>query len=301
MKTQLPADEIEGQRLAAFLAEEKRLLRLAYRHLGSVAEAEDVVQEAWLRFAAVAEVRDARHLLSTIVTRLCLDRIKSARARRETYVGPWLPEPATGDAFVEAGDSALDISFAVMRVLERLSPAERAAYFLHDLWGFSFEEVADALHRSPAACRKLASRARAALASEAPRFQPDAKQVDRLAEAFRASVESGDPAMLKALLAEEAELIADGGGKVLAALNIITGADAVSRFLTGVTAKAASVSTIEMRAAVINGAPGLVALIDGGLDQTFTFDLDAEGRVRTIYIVRNPDKLERLRPLHEGS
>jgi RNA polymerase sigma-70 factor, ECF subfamily len=188
-----------------------------------------------------------------------------------------------------------------MRVLERLSPAERAAYLLHDLWGFSFEEVADALQRSPAACRKLASRARTALTGEGKRFQPDRADVEKLAEAFRASVESGDPAMLKSLLAEEAELITDGGGKVLAALNIITGADAVSRFLTGVTAKAASVSTIEMRAAVINGAPGLVALIDGGLDQTFTFDLDAKGRVRTIYIVRNPDKLERLRPLHEGS
>lgn len=300
MTLQLPADETEAQRLASFLAEEKRLLRLAYRHLGSVAEAEDIVQEAWLRFSVVAEVRDARHLLSTIVTRLCLDRIKSARARRESYVGPWLPEPAVGEAFIEASDSALDISFAVMRVLERLSPAERAAYFLHDLWGFSFEEVADTLQRSPAACRKLASRARAALGSEATRFQPDLSQVERLADAFRTSVETGDPVALKALLAEEAELISDGGGKVLAALNIIAGADAVSRFLFGVAGKAVKVATVELQVAVINGAPGLVVLIDGSVDQTLTFDLDANGSVRTIYMVRNPDKLACLRADHKG-
>jgi RNA polymerase sigma-70 factor, ECF subfamily len=283
------------ERLAAFLAQRKRLLRLAYRHLGSVAEAEDIVQEAWLRFGKAEKIEDAPRLLSTIVTRLCLDRAKSAEARKLNYVGAWLPEPVAGEAFEAADDLTLDISFAVMRTLEHLSPAERAAFFLHDLWDLSFDEIGATLSRSPAACRKLASRARAALAgAREQRFHPAPEDLARFVETFRNSVERGDPAPLKALLAHDAELVSDGGGKKQAALNVLHGADAVARFLIGVARKNVDVDEVGGYPAVINDAPGLVVTIAGEIDQIFSFDVDAEGLVRTIYIVRNPDKLAGL-------
>ncbi|MEO9613701.1 MAG: RNA polymerase sigma factor SigJ [Nitratireductor sp.] len=287
-------DQADPERLGAFLQHRPRLLRLAYRHLGAVADAEDVVQEAWLRFDGAGEVRNAAGLLSTIVTRLCLDRMKSTRARRETYVGEWLPEPVSDASFETEDNAALDISFAVMRALERLSPAERAAYFLHDLWDLPFEEIARTLSRSPAACRKLASRARAGLAEARQRFQPSRDDVDRLVAAFRISVEAGDPSRLKSLLAEDAELVSDGGGKALAALKTIHGADAVSRFLVGIGRKAGHPGQITVQHALINGQPGLLVSIDGHVDQTLVFDLDAARRIRSVYVVRNPDKLARL-------
>ena len=283
------------ERLAAFLAQRKRLLRLAYRHLGSVAEAEDIVQEAWLRFGKADSVEDAPRLLSTIVTRLCLDRAKSAEARKLAYVGAWLPEPVAGEAFEAADDQTLDISFAVMRTLENLSPAERAAFFLHDLWDLSFDEIGATLSRSPAACRKLASRARAALAgAREQRFHPRPEDLARFVEVFRGAVERGDPAPLKALLAHDAELVSDGGGKKQAALNVLTGADAVARFLIGVARKNVDVDEVGGYPAVINDAPGLVVTIAGEIDQIFSFDMDGDGLIRTIYIVRNPDKLTGL-------
>ena len=289
-------DQADPERLGAFLEHRPRLLRLAYRHLGAVADAEDVVQEAWLRFDGAGEVRNAAGLLSTIVTRLCLDRMKSTRARRETYVGEWLPEPVSDASFETEDNAALDISFAVMRALERLSPAERAAYFLHDLWDLPFEEIARTLSRSPAACRKLASRARAGLAEARQRFQPSRDDVDRLVAAFRISVEAGDPSQLKSLLAEDVELVSDGGGKALAALKTIHGADAVCRFLVGIGRKAGHPGQITAQHAPINGQPGLLVSINGHVDQTLVFDLDAARRIRSVYVVRNPDKLTRLTP-----
>ena len=286
--------EAGTERLVAFMAAKTRLLRLAYRHLGSVADAEDVVQEAWLRFEGAGEVRDAPRLLSTIVTRLCLDRTKSAAARREIYVGPWLPEPVAGTGQEPSEDAALDISFAVMRALERLSPAERAAFFLHDLWELSYEEIAQTLARSPQTCRKLVSRARGALGEARQRYRPSREEVERLVTVFRASVEDGDPARLKALLAEDAELIGDGGGKVLAALNPILGADAVSRFLVGIAGKLPAGTETSAEPTTINDQPALLIRINGALDHTLAFDVDADRRIRTIYIVRNPDKLARL-------
>lgn len=281
-------------RLKAFLEQKARLSRLAYRYLGTVADAEDVVQEAWLRFAGARDVRDAAPFLSTVVSRLCLDRLKSVRARREHYVGPWLPEPVTGEVYEAPDDQALDISYAVMRTLERLSPAERAAFFLHDLWGLSFDEVAATLSRSPEACRKLASRARAGLSEARQRFRPSREEVERFVSVFRASVAAGDPAPLKALLAGNVELVTDGGGKVPAALNIISGADAVGRFMVGVAAKNPDAAQTSYRFAVINDAPALLVTIAGKIAQTLSFDLDKEGHIRTIYAVRNPDKLTGL-------
>ncbi|MBW8639328.1 RNA polymerase sigma factor SigJ [Hoeflea sp. WL0058] len=281
-------------RLEAFMAHRSRLLRLAYRHLGSVSEAEDIVQEAWLRFDGASQVDDPARLLSTIVTRLCLDRSKSADSRHLDYVGQWLPEPASGAAFETADDRSLDISFAVMRTLERLSAAERAAYFLHDLWDLSFEEISSTLSRSPEACRKLASRARNAIRQSPHRFSPSETDLNRFVSVFRKSVETGDPGPLKALLAEDAELVADGGGKKIAALNVIYGADAVSRFLFGIARKNPDPDSLKVVKTTINDAPSLIVFLSGQVDQTFAFDLDSAGRIAAIYIVRNPDKLAKL-------
>lgn len=294
---------MHDERLAAYLGQRKRLLRLAYRYLGSVSEAEDIVQDAWLRFASAAEPDDAGRYLSRIVTNLCLDRQKSAQKRRETYVGPWLPEPlveAAGAADAQAGDAALDISFAVMRALERLSPLERAALFLHDLYELSFDEIAETLQRSPAACRQMASRARKMLKSGGPRFQARQQDVDRFIAGFAETARTGDPEPLKKLLAADVEFVSDGGGKVRTALNVVTGQDKVARLLLGLYRKLPRRGSIDMRLASINGAPGLLVDVDGHLDQTLSLAIDAMGKIAAIYTVRNPDKLAAVHLPDEG-
>lgn len=284
----------DSPRLEAFLSERRRLLRLAYRYLGSAADAEDIVQEAWLRFEKVDEVADSGKLLAVIVSRLCLDRLKSARVRRETYVGPWLPEPALNSVFDVQDDTSLDISFAVMRVLERLSPAECAAYFLHDLWDIPFEEVSEILARSPAACRQLAARARKSLKAERRRFAPTMEQIRQTSEVFRKAVEAGKPDALIALLADNAELISDGGGKVLAALNILHGANNIGRFLFGISGNYKE-EDIQTEIVTINDQQAYLLVIQGNVDQIFAFDTNTEGKVATIYMIRNPDKLRNLK------
>jgi RNA polymerase sigma-70 factor (ECF subfamily) len=287
----------EAARLEAFLADKARLTRLAYRYLGSVSDAEDMVQESWLRFARVEVVEDPKRLLATIVTRLCLDRLKSAQVQRETYVGPWLPEPVleTDNGF--ADEAALDISYAVMRVLERLSPAERAAFFLHDLWDISFDEIAETLQRSPEACRKLASRARTSLMQERQRFRPTPADLDRFLATFRQAAVTGDVSGLQALFARDAEYISDSGGNVPAALNILKGNETIARFLLGIAAKLGPRINFRADHALINGAPGLILHIDGTPDQTMAFDLDEAGRLLHVYAVRNPDKLRHLQEM----
>lgn len=284
----------EKARLAAFLGERKRLLRLAYRYLGSVSEAEDAVQDAWLRFAAADAPEHSGRYLSRIVTNLCLDRLKSARARRERYVGPWLPEPlvgAAGAVEAEAGDAALDVSFAVMRALERLSPLERAALFLHDLYELSFEEVGETLKRSPAACRQMASRARRSLKDGGARFQPSEADVARFVAGFAETARTGDLGPLKTLLAADVDFVSDGGGKVSAALNVVSGADKVARFLLGLARKRTAGMDVAAVPAAINGGPGLIVHVGGRLDHTMAFSVDGARAISAIYVVRNPDKL----------
>ncbi|MBZ9989599.1 RNA polymerase sigma factor SigJ [Mesorhizobium sp. BH1-1-5] len=283
-----------GERLQAYLGQRKRLIRLAYRYLGSVGEAEDIVQDAWLRFAGADSVEDAPRLLSRIVTNLSLDRLRSAQKRRETYVGPWLPEPfveQAASADVETSDAALDISFSVMRALERLSPLERAALFLHDLYDVPFEEVAETLKRSPAACRQMASRARKMLRQDNQRFPARETDIARYVAGFEQAMVSGDIEPLKRLLAEDVEFIADGGGKVAAALNILVGRDRVAKFLVGAARKNPDPDRTAIRPAMINGGPGLVVSVAGAVVQTFSFALDARGSIAAVYTVRNPDKL----------
>jgi RNA polymerase sigma-70 factor, ECF subfamily len=282
----------------AFETHRHALLGLAYRMLGSRAEADDVVQDAYLRWHASdhGEIDEPRRYLKTIVARLCLDRMKSAQARREIYVGQWLPEPVVDEQFdaESASDLAHDLSVALMLTLERLSPLERAAFLLHDVFDLDFAEVARALDRKEAACRQLASRAREHIKAGRPRFETSPEEGRRLAAAFRQAAEAGDAHALTELLAEDAVLYSDGGGKRPAALNPIRGADKILRFLTGVTRKNPSLGAMQARAATVNGLAGYIAREPDGSINTLAFEHHA-GRIVAIYLVRNPEKLRHVR------
>jgi RNA polymerase sigma-70 factor (ECF subfamily) len=295
---------------ASFEPFRRRLLGLAYRMLGSMADAEDAVQETYLRWHGVdrATVSDARAYLMTTTSRVCLDMLTSARARREEYVGPWLPEPVLDTAAL-APDShtelAEDLSIALLLTLDRLSPLERAAFLLHDVFDFSFSEVARALERSDAACRQLASRARAHVRAARARGattpsrpgEVDAKHAE-LISAFVAATQSGDLNALTQLLASDVRVITDGGGKVAAALNVLEGPDRSARFLIGAARKGWR-DEFRLRFAVINGLPGVI--IDGpeGPVQTSAFEIE-DGVVRALYVVRNSDKLRHLTSSREA-
>lgn len=283
--------------LSAFEAHRKRLTGLAYRFLGSRSEAEDVVQDAFLRWhgADRDKVEDEARYLNRIVARLCLDRAKSARAQREIYVGQWLPEPLVDEAF-DAGSEvelAHDLSVALMMSLERLSPLERASFLLHDVFDLDFAEVARALDRNEAACRQLASRARQRVQEDRPRFPVSAEEGKRLALAFRQASMTGDTAALTSILAEDAVLYTDGGGKRAATLNPIFGADKIQRFFAGIAKKGFLPEGIRSEPVTINGLPGFLIREPDGLNSTMAFEV-AEGRITAIYIVRNPDKLQHL-------
>lgn len=276
-----------------FEAHRARLQRIAYRMLGSRAEAEDVVQNAWLRWmmADRSAVAAPYPFLARIVTRLCLDEMKSARARRETYVGAWLPEP-----LVEAGEAEIDeddLTLALMVALERLSPLERAAFLLHDVFGLPLGEVAEALDREPGAVRQLAVRARRHVQAARPRFPVNRAEGERIAQAFFAASTSGDVATLRTLLAEDVVLQADGGGKVLAFLNPIAGMARLLRLFAGIRRKWGEGWATMVQPAWIDGLPGYVSLERGAVLQTTAFAIEG-GRITAIYITRNPDKLLRV-------
>ena len=234
--------------------------------------------------------------MSTTVTRLCLDMLKSARARRETYVGPWLPEPVLDTKRLAADDAtelAEDISVALMMALERLSPLERAAFLLHDVFDCSHQEVAAALGRTEEACRQLASRAKRHVKAARPRYQPSEDERERVVLAFGDAVLTGDLSNLRATLAQDAVLYTDGGGKALAALRPVRGADPIARFFLGVSKKRPLSSTAEVRPQPVNGSPGFVIVEDGHITQTMAFDV-RDGVTYPIYAVRNPDKVAAL-------
>jgi len=277
-----------------FEKERSYLTGLAYRMLGALSEAQDVVQDAYLRWHRVAqdEIENPRAYLAKVVTRLCVDRLKSARARRETYVGPWLPEPLleSDDLLVRPEESLAEtLSVAFLLALERLSPLERAAFLLHDVFDMGFGEVATILERTETNCRQLASRARSHVKEAKPRFSVDAARGAQLADAFLAAVVRGDLAGLTALLAEDAVLQSDGGGKVLASLQPIAGGDKIARFFVALVEKAGGLN-LAARPARINGLPGFVIFSGDQLIQTLAFETDAT-KIRAIYVVRNPDKL----------
>ncbi|MEQ3648490.1 sigma-70 family RNA polymerase sigma factor [Hyphomonas sp.] len=283
---------LSDQRTVEFELDRKRLLRLSYRMLGSITEAEDVVQDAWLRWVRVEEeIRTPTAYLTRIVIRLCLDRMKSARARREIYVGPWLPEP-----LVEPLDTqeaiADDVTVMLMLALERLSPLERAAFLLHDVFDVALTEVAVVLHREPAAVRQLASRARKNVQNARPRYSVGAVEADRIARAFFAASRDGDVTALSALLARDVEIHSDGGGKVLAFRQVIHGVERALRLFVSAQRKASIPPTL-LRTATINGLPGYVSLDPNGVLQTTALGI-RDGKIFAIYIVRSPDKLTHI-------
>ena len=267
-----------------------RLVRIAYRMLGSVADAEDVVQEAFLRwFDADREaVREPEAYLRRVVTRICLDHLKSARRRRETYIGPWLPEPV-----VEAAEEIDDITLPLMMALERLSPLERAAFLLHDVFGVSFEETAEAIGRAPATCRQLASRARTHVRAARPRFSIPKERGEEIAAAFFAATRSGNMQALRSLLAADVTVYADGGGKAAAALQPIVGLDNVMQLHASLARIFAEKMSRLVRYGLINGLPGFVTVEQDGDLQTTALQIE-DDKIVAVYVMRNPDKLRHL-------
>jgi len=268
-----------------------KLIRIAYRMLGSVADAEDVVQEAFLRWidADRQAVREPEAFLRRVVTRLCLDQLKSARHRRETYIGPWLPEPVVETAEEEIDD----VTLPLMLALERLSPLERAAFLLHDVFGVRFDEIAETIGREPATCRQLASRARTHVRAARPRFHMPKERGLEIAAAFFAASRGGDMQQLRSLLAADVTAYADGGGKTPAAMQPIVGLEAVMQVHASlVRIFAEKMSRIE-RYGFINGLPGFVTIEQGDILQTTALEIE-DGKIVGIYVMRNPDKLRHL-------
>ncbi|WP_306028028.1 sigma-70 family RNA polymerase sigma factor [Stappia sp. MMSF_3263] len=275
---------------ASFAPLRPRLVRVAYRMLGSVTDAEDAVQEAFIRWMKTerGEIREPEAFLRRVVTRLCLDQLKSARRQRETYIGPWLPDPVLDE---EEED---DVTLPLMLALERLSPLERAAFLLHDVFGLDFDEVAATIKREPAACRQLAARARGHVRQERPRFKLEKERGLELAEAFFAASRSGDMTALGAMLAADVSIHSDGGGKRPAALRPIIGLEGVLKLHAYLATLFIENGSRLVRAGFINGLPGFVTLEADGEFQTTALDIE-DGKVAAIYVMRNPGKLRHLR------
>ncbi len=278
-----------------FNTQRPRLLALAYRMLGTRADAEDLVQDAWLRWHAAdtAALQSAEAWLVTVTTRLCIDRLRTLRSEREHYVGPWLPEPlldiaspaATPEQVVEL---ASDVSIAFLAVLERLTPDERAAFLLREVFDFDYAEVAAMLDREEASCRQLVHRAKARVRDERPRVHVSRDAHQSLLERFCAATRSGERAALQALFAADAQFVADGGGKVLSVLKVLHGAERIVRFFEVLARRMGN--RMSYRHASINGEPGLLRYVDGQLDAVLSLITDGE-QIHACYIVRNPDKL----------
>ncbi|MGO4595218.1 RNA polymerase sigma-70 factor [Leifsonia sp. 2TAF2] len=279
---------------AAFVAHRNLLFTVAYEILGSAADAEDVLQETWLRWVKVdqADVREPRAYLVRIATRLALNRLRSAQRRRESYVGPWLPEPLlTTPDVADDVELAESVSLALMVVLETLGPTERAVFVLRDIFGFEFDEISATLDKTPAAVRQIAHRARAHVEARRPRVAVTAAEARAALDGFRVAVETGDPQAILDVLAPDVVLMSDGGGVKQAALRPIVGADKVARFIVGGMRKAGAVVTAE--ATVVNGNPALALSVGGELDGVLTARIQ-DGRITGLYFVRNPEKLTRL-------
>jgi RNA polymerase sigma-70 factor (ECF subfamily) len=273
------------------------LFSVAYDLLGSVADAEDVVQETWLRWSAAdrGEVNNPRAYLVRIATTQALNRIRSAKARRETYIGPWLPEPLIepdpAEALVERAGREHEVSLAMLVVLETLSPAERAVFVLREVFGMPHDEIADALDRSPASVRQLAHRAREHVQARRPRFESGLEEQRRVTREFLAACATGDKDALLALLAPDVTLVSDSDGRAKAARRPILGADKVARFMLGIAEDALA---LDLRFALVNGSVGFV-VSDRSTTQSVSLLDVVDGKVQSVYIVANPEKLARVR------
>jgi RNA polymerase sigma-70 factor (ECF subfamily) len=276
--------------LEDFLAARPMLFALAYRMLGSSSEAEDVLQEAWIRASRATSIDNPDAWLTTVVTRLCLDVLGSARVRREEYVGPWLPEPlvATDDGPEQAAELADSVSLAFLVLLEELSPPERAAFLLREVFRFDYPEVAAMLERSEASCRQLVSRAHKHVDQRRTRFTADRAKAQELSLSFLSACQTGDLSTVTSMLAADAVLVSDGGGKVQAARRPINGPDKIGRFLIGVLQKAGP--DVVYRRATVNGEPGVLGLVDGVVVTAVAVEV-VDDLITGIRIVSNPDKL----------
>jgi len=278
----------------AFAAHRGELLGLAYRMTGTLADAEDIVQEAFVRFDAHADdVGHPRAFLHQVVTRLCLDLLKSARHRREVYPGPWLPEPIV-EPLDGAGPSSSELTVGLLLAFERLSPLERAVFILREAFDHDYETIGELLGRSAAACRQLGTRARAHLRDQRPRYTPSRERCERVLGALMMATATGDTDALMGLLEEDVVLLSDGGGKAKAALRPVVGADRVTRFLVGVYRKHPPEAGARIQLARVSGLPGVVVLVGDRCVQTLSVELRGD-RIAALYTVRNPDKLRRVR------
>lgn len=284
-----------SNRGAAFEVNRRRLWGVAYRMLGSRADADDMVQEAYLRWhgAPTAEVRTPEAWLVTATTRLCIDRLRQLRTEREAYVGPWLPEPLVDEvpAADAAAELASDLSVAFLAVLERLAPEERAAFLLHDVFDSGYGEVAEVLGKSEAACRQIVSRARRRVREQRTRVQVSAQARERLVESFMRAIQLRDRDALLAMFADEAALTSDGGGKAKAAQKVVRGGASVARYLLGVLRGAHERLTLQK--IVVNGETGVALRVEGRLVAVMSLVTDGR-RIFGVYSVLNPDKLRRV-------
>ncbi|NUP45766.1 MAG: RNA polymerase sigma-70 factor [Catenulispora sp.] len=303
----------DDTRAAEAFNEHRRLLTsVAYRVLGRWSDAEDVVQEAWLRWSGAdyAKVEDPKAFLVTVTTRLAIDQLRKVQTRKESYVGPWLPEPVlTRDGADSSPDAAdrvvLDdtVSLAMLLVMETLSPLERAVFVLREAFDYSFAEIAAMLDRSEPAVRQLLVRARTHVHEKRPRYPLDDSQRQSIADRFLAACVGGDIRPLLELLSPEVTLVADGGGVITAARRPVLGPDHVARFVLGIVEKYSKLMEdgadlrIDVVPGGVNGAPAIVAFLDGKVLYVYTLDLDEQGRIRTVFGMANPEKLDGVRAL----
>jgi len=274
----------------AFEQHRPALLGLAYRLLGEVAAAEDAVQETWIRWHRTdrSSIGRPRAWLLSVCARLCIDELRSARARRESYVGPWLPEPLwEPDQPTDPVERSEQVSIAFLLLLQELRPADRAAYVLREVFGIGYEEIAGSLGKTAAACRQMVSRATRRIGATALPARADRAVTGR----FAAALAQGDTVALTRMLTEDAVLLSDGGGKAVSALNPIHGADRIARFFLGIARKRRG--ALEMRPAILNAAPAFILRHEGRLFGTIGFAARG-GRICAVYVTRNPDKLMRL-------
>lgn len=300
--------ETQEMNAAAFEAHRSVLFSIAYRMLGRASEAEDVVQDAYLRYASSVppDVKSLRAWLATVVTRLCLDRLKSASTQREHYVGPWLPEPVINvdrePSLARAVERRESTTLAFLVLLESLTPQERAVFVLREAFDYDYDEIADALELSPANCRQLFHRAKERLREHRPRFQPSPARHRQLADSFAHAMQTGDPTKLQSLLAQDVTFTADGGGKAAAILRPVHGDVAVSRLMVGfwnqaieLNRAAAPDEQYGLTVETINGLPAIVGWKGQSLEAVFTFTETKDKGIVAIDAIRNPDKLAYLR------
>jgi RNA polymerase sigma-70 factor (TIGR02957 family) len=278
----------------AFVAHRNLLFTVAYEMLGSAADAEDVLQETWLRWAGVDldTVRDQRAYLVRITTRQALSRLRTLRRRKESYVGPWLPEPLlTAPDVAEDVELAESVSMAMLLVLETLTPTERAVFVLREVFDLEYDEIAEAVGKSPAAVRQIAHRARAHVAARRPRGAVSAAQTRSALEAFQQAIETGDLQRLLDMLAPDVVLLGDGGGVVQAVVRPVVGADRVARLLAAGLPRLGREASVEP--VQINGSPALIVRLNGEIDDVLAVRID-DGLITGLYVVRNPEKLSRV-------